>query len=58
MVFILCACVLLLNFWGTVMLVKHNFYVVFASAVLDLPKFGFCKFISNFLVPVSPIAFS
>ena len=32
-------------------------YVVFARAVLDLAKSGFCKFIGNFLVPVSPISF-
>ena len=32
-------------------------YVVFARAVLDLAKFGFCKFIGNFLVPVSPVSF-
>ena len=33
-------------------------YVVFSLAVLNLAKSGFCKFIGNFLVPVSPISFS
>ena len=32
-------------------------YVVFARAVLDLAKFGFFKFIGNFVVPVSLISF-
>ena len=32
-------------------------YVVFARAVLDLAKSGFCKSISKFLVPVSPTSF-
>ena len=42
----------LLDFWGAVML------VVFARAVLDLAKSGFCiRFIGNFLVHVSPISF-
>ena len=55
MVFILYARAPLFDFWGAVMLVKA--YVVFARAVLDLAKSGFCKFIGNFLVLVSQISF-
>ena len=36
---------------------RRDAYVVFARAVLDLAKSGICKFIGNFLVPVSPISF-
>ena len=53
MVFILCARAPLLDFWGAVM----EAYVVFARAVLDLAKSGFCKFIGSFLVPASTISF-
>ena len=52
MVFILCARAPLLDFWGTVMLVKH---MLFSHAQFLI--WQNLEFIGNFLVPVSPISF-
>ena len=43
-----------LDFWVAVITARKA-YIVFARAVLT--KSGFCKFIGNFLVPLSPISF-